>query len=513
MHCKVTIDMLNPTTRVKEQPTVVQYGEITDVYKYLSNGGSPSIGRTTSLLEMLSPEVCAGGLVCFEEPYSNSLFFDCRNKPVAYGTDINANTTLPSITLNTKIGMKLPSETVLEPGHYSRTWEFGTTQGNGTIKSLALTHKVAAHSFDSSTDMSAYSNGNVEDIYRTYTQFGLLAYEDLSLSYNCYVSENYIFLISEPDIIDPGIFVTDYVDVTFYIRRLPKNAFDYYPATTDKHYNRASFITTDYDFTRTLRIPRAYYTNNAILEAYKGSTSWIGRSSLNYCVFFSSKSSSSCYSDEPSISSQSSAYYTQFTFYVFSGDNCDITTYHMDNGCIALTSSSSSSPNAHTFNEWPSFVTEDLKLVYWVKKDTNTIYCRDITTGTLLWHLDMPSLPGALTTRFFTIPCRHSNLLHAGYSFQRKLPNSGNTRVAYSSLCIDLSNGAVVGTSLSDAENILISTSLAQSQNDLMWLKSGQTNASVSMDINYMIARVNLVSPIEKTSNYIMQVKFEMFID
>lgn len=543
MHCKVTIDMLNPTTRVKEQPTVVQYGEITDIYKYLSNWGSPIIQESPAVYRTLSPDVCAGGLVCFEEPYLNNLYFDCRNKLTAYGTKIDANTTLPSVTLNSKIGMKLTSETVLEPGHYSRTWEFGATQGNGTIKSLALTHQGAAHVFDSSANIDAYSPDSVEAMYSMFGSFNSTdseysasntslistnntAYKDYivhSINYSFYTSENFIFYIYKGAEVDDG----DYMNITFYVRKLPKRCLDYYPSSVDGNYNRASLnpngLAADaaYDFTRVLRVPKAYYDSVALYSQMDHLDQFFARSDCSYLAFFAAKLTTDCYSDEPSLQ-YGNQKYTQFTFYIFNGDNCEITEYHMSKGCAALAGPSSP---AYAITQRPFAITSNNKLIYWLSTTANvgTIYCRDISTGSLLWTQNITRT--GYSGFFFAMPYNTPDLLSVGYSFSRRQPGTTTTVTTLRAYCIDTNTGNIVGTTIhpyavpSVSLHALYNSSymtpnvLYQDKNCPLIMICSEQQGLIYTRTNYMLARVNLASPIVKTSNYIMQVKFEMFID
>lgn len=544
MHCKVTIDMLNPTTRVKEQQTVVQYGEITDIYKYLSNWGSPIVQEAADVYRTLSPDVCAGGLVCFEEPYSDNLYFDCRNKLTAYGTKIDANTTLPSVTLNSKIGMKLTSETVLEPGHYSRTWEFGTTQGNGTIKSIALTHQGAAHAFDSNANIDTYSPDSVEAMYSMLGSFRatesdynasntnlistntstLKDYIVHSVNYSFYTSENFVFYIYKGAAVDDG----DYTNITFYVRKLPKRCLDYYPSSVDGNYNRVSLnpnsLAADaaYDFTRVLRIPKAYYDSVALYSQMDSTSQFFARSDCSYLAFFAAKMTTDHYSDEPSLYSNQK--YTQFTFYVFSGDNCEVTEYHMDKGCAALTGTSAP---GHTISQSPFIITSNKKLIYWMASSSvsnyGVIYCRDISTGNLLWT-QFISRTGH-STFFFAMPYNTPDLLSVGYTFSRKQAGSTSTVTTIRAYCIDTNTGNIVGTtihpnvqtsvSLNALSNFSFMTPnvLYQDKNCPLIMACSASQGLIYARINYMLARVNLTSPIVKTSDYIMQVKFEMFID
>ena len=548
MHCKVTIDMLNPVTRVKEQQTVVQYGEITDIYKYLSNGGSPILKQNENYYRMLSPEICAGGLVCFENSYTDKLYFDCRNKLTAYGTKINANTALPSITLNPKIGMKLTSETVLEPHHYSRTWEFGTTQGNGTIKSLALTHQGAAHAFDYSELSDSFSDTNTETLYDQFTVVGdaatyltpsnvnvinntgsltgsLTQFINNTYLYSFYTSKNYIFCIYEGEHTE----AQDYVDITFYIRRLPKRSVDYYASSVDGTYNRASQIPAylspeqAYDFTRVLRVYKTDY-DDAPIYNQRSSGKAFARSDNSFLAFCSAKLTTEHYSDETPL--YSNLKYSKFTFYIFSGDNCDITTYHMSNGCAALTGTSTPT-NAVTVA--PFVITSDLKIIYWIfhssVSTTRTVYCRDIQTGTLLWSKYIQAF-GNGANKYLASPLNDKNLVAVGQSFRYKRPGTTSTNAAMKFMYLDTNTGDYIGDSIGVVSTDLSSTGsksdLYENEPNLQlqcedsplllsFINSG--NICAALRINYMLARVNLVSPIVKTSDYIMQVKFEIFID
>ena len=533
MHCRVTIDMLNPLTRVKEQPTVVQNGEITEIYKYLSNGGSPAIAQSDALYRTLSPEVCAGGLVCFEEPYTDKLYFDCRNKLTAYGSKISADN-IPAIIPNTKLGLKLPAETVLEPGYYSRTWEFAQSQGNGTIKSVALTHQGAAHAFDTGTSIDTYNSNNTEALYSALAATGsssatesasnahtfdsdwllcgsISSYINTHSDYYYYTSENYIFYIYQGSTVDMG----SYVDVTFYIRRLPKHAISYYASSINSAYNRASANPNNlapssaYDFTRVLHIQKTSYNATPLYLMYTTDRE-IGREDSSQFICFSAKMTSSHYSDEPTIS----RYYTQFTFYIFSGDECTVSEYAMTNECCALYGNASYP--WHAVTKGPSYITNDLKLIYWFTGNSqSTVYCRDIQTGELLWTTNI-SLSVAASNCFFGMPIKDSHLVVAG-SNDLTIDSSSGSDSGYRYYCIDPESGTVVGSMIGPrVSNALLYMYFcngyiyqSSDNNPIVVYNSNAT----ALRTNYMLARVNLRTPVIKTSNYIMQVKFEIFID
>lgn len=157
MHCRVSIDLLNPETGVKEQPTHVANGEITNIYKYLSTSGYPEVckmpGENTSytgvdsariIKNLLNPEVCAGGLICSPDATTDENFFYPNRGLTAYGTKYDADYSAYS----SKYGVKDRSATIIRNGYCSQTWEFGPNQGNGEIKSVCLTHQASAHAFD-----------------------------------------------------------------------------------------------------------------------------------------------------------------------------------------------------------------------------------------------------------------------------------------------------------------------------------------------------------------------------
>lgn len=184
MYCKVSVDLLNPTTRVKEATTRTAYGDVTDILGYLSTNGFPNIQRGRSedttfmgypfscmIKNNQNPIACAGGLRCSSEAVGEENFFYPDEPLTAFGTkygdvynsetgelDFDANFS----NYSSKYGKKILDKTVIKPGYCSQTWEFATEQGNGTIKSICLTHMAAAHAFDTEdfTQNAAYAVGS-----------------------------------------------------------------------------------------------------------------------------------------------------------------------------------------------------------------------------------------------------------------------------------------------------------------------------------------------------------------
>lgn len=170
MHSQVTLEFLAPNSDEEVMSSVNIPFTLTDAYKYISTMGHPAAARGgldvdssaitanyratgANVSSLMNPEVCAGGLVCFGTDVSGETFFDHNSQLVGYGTRYSTDMS----SLSTKYGAKLIDNTVLEPCHFRQCWEFSASQGNGTIKSIALTHQAGAHAIDSidfTTDMT-----------------------------------------------------------------------------------------------------------------------------------------------------------------------------------------------------------------------------------------------------------------------------------------------------------------------------------------------------------------------
>lgn len=269
MYCKVSVDLLNPTTRVKEVTTRTAYGEVTDILGYLSTNGFPNIQRGRSedttflgypfscmIKNNQNPIACAGGLRCSSEDAGEDNFFYPDEPLTAFGTkygDVYNSETgdldfdADFSNYSSKYGKKLLDRTVIRPGYCSQTWEFAPEQGNGTIKSVCLTHMAAAHAFDTEdftqdadyavgsdftdknlptlhdntvTDMNTLmsnvlwngSNSSVPDAYYT---TAVNSYD----AYGSYISDNYIVFVHVESInVQSG---TDYITTLAY-KKVPK---------------------------------------------------------------------------------------------------------------------------------------------------------------------------------------------------------------------------------------------------------------------------------------------------
>lgn len=170
MDSQVTLEFLAPNSDEEVMSSVNIPFTLTDAYKYISTMGHPAAARGgldvdssaitanyratgANVSSLMNPEVCAGGLVCFGTDVSGETFFDHNSQLVGYGTRYSTDMS----SLSTKYGAKLIDNTVLEPCHFRQCWEFAASQGNGTIKSIALTHQAGAHAIDSGdfvTDMT-----------------------------------------------------------------------------------------------------------------------------------------------------------------------------------------------------------------------------------------------------------------------------------------------------------------------------------------------------------------------
>lgn len=161
MNSQVTLEFLAPNSDEEVMSSVNIPFTLTDAYKYISTMGHPAAARGgiavdssvitanyratgANVTSLMNPEVCAGGLVCLGADVSGETFFDHNSQLVGYGTRYSTDMS----SLSTKYGAKLIDNTVLEPCHFRQCWEFAASQGNGTIKSIALTHQAGAHAID-----------------------------------------------------------------------------------------------------------------------------------------------------------------------------------------------------------------------------------------------------------------------------------------------------------------------------------------------------------------------------
>lgn len=271
MYCKVSVDMLNPTTRVKEFPTRTAYGEVTDVLGYLSTNGYPNNAKVRSeahdflgypsacmIKNNQNPIACAGGLRCSSEAVGEENFFYPDQPLTAFGTkygDVYNSETgeldfdADFSNYSSKYGKKVLDKTKIKPAYCSQTWEFAPEQGNGTIKSVCLTHMSSAHAYDTEdfTQDADYAVGSdfsdrglptlhVEAVSDMNTLMSYVLWNNSNASplpkidyttsvksysrYGCYISDNYyIFLHVESINVQSG---SDYITTIAY-KKVPKD--------------------------------------------------------------------------------------------------------------------------------------------------------------------------------------------------------------------------------------------------------------------------------------------------
>ena len=318
MRAKCTIDYIDPADGTKIKPSSVKFGEVTDAYRYFSTLGYPGTERSL-IKNTANPEACAGGIVCFENNIGDEDFFKYNDKCVAFATKYN--TDAKTTDISSKYGKKLTDRTSLGRTKFSQTWEWGTTQGNGSIQSIALTNLMAFDLFSDepyvytsgattavgsdcrqigsglsddavNPDSSNYIDNNSSYIHNRYSY-----YNNWNFNYSSflpfYVTENNLIFVYLKSVEQSG---SNYIH-TFWYKRIPLKALQLYPEdwSFNKHMNLLT-IPNLYnpqieEFSGSFTYTSAYQFSAKLPAASAGDNNYIIENN-GYCLFFNTYSAS-----------------------------------------------------------------------------------------------------------------------------------------------------------------------------------------------------------------------------
>lgn len=159
MNCKAKVELIDPDSgEVKEQKEA--RGIITNAYKYISTLGYPFTDRTKyTVMSYYNADVIAQGCIAFKDALDSNedaTLFDFSNEKTAFGSRYTSDMSKYS----TKYGVYREDLSTHTDSSVEKVWEWGTQQGNGTIRSIALTHSSGADCFDTAHPSSDITVGN-----------------------------------------------------------------------------------------------------------------------------------------------------------------------------------------------------------------------------------------------------------------------------------------------------------------------------------------------------------------
>ena len=159
MNCKAKIELIDPDTEEVKVEKAAK-GIITNAYKYISTLGYPFTDRTKySVMTYYNADVIAQGCIAFNADLGsdeNDTIFDFNNVKTAFGSRYTSDMSQYS----TKYGAYRKDLSTYTDSVVEKVWEWGTQQGNGTIRSVALTHSSGADCFDTEYLTSDITVGN-----------------------------------------------------------------------------------------------------------------------------------------------------------------------------------------------------------------------------------------------------------------------------------------------------------------------------------------------------------------
>lgn len=546
MYCKVTIDMLNPNTRVKEMPTRSTYGEITNAYKFLSTSGHPGMDKrhvTDQIQNFENPECSLGGLVCFSEPHTDRPFFYPDSGLVAFGTKYSSDYS----SFSSKYGKKDTSATEIKPGYCSQTWEFDTNQGNGSIKSVGLTHIAGAHCMDNvdftasatpnigsdfslavplNPDADAISDQGIPMLKQTSTAgynikhyIPYIRYFTSNSTWSSvnlfYISDNYIVIFGDItyNASSGGSYIT-----TLKYRRIPKK--DFYKYFEMSVYSRSiSPLRLRHDSTYDATYEEGQIQiNSGSLQLHAPMQGYVVQDCA-YLPFYAVTSTTTLASGEVNASGRSAR---GGIFYVVSGDTPVVTQYATTlatNLC-----SSTATQMGSSMNGAPVFF-KDMSVAYGLTSgSTYRIIHRKLSGATLIKSSSYSS--GVMVRYPFNFKnmyavIKSASALNSTYhlkQYKGEVFNSDTDellgylvyttreRDTDATAPIDYFAARQCGPITVDTNNPVVAMAGGGA------LESNCAFPFCYALSNYLGVRANFVTPIEKTSDYIMRVKVELFL-
>lgn len=575
MYCKVSIDMLNPTTRVKEFPTRTAYGEVTDILGYLSTNGYPNNekfpseasdwnGYPSALMvrNNQNPIACAGGLRCSSEAAGEENFFYPDEPLTAFGTkygDVYNSETgeldfdADFSNYSSKYGKKLLDKTVIKPGYCSQTWEFAPEQGNGTIKSVCLTHMSSAHTYDTENfvDDAAYAVGSdfTDKNYATLSDESVNNMNTLSTScihnhswqeprlnfavanrsnanYGYYFTENNVVFIHVESInVQSG---SNYITTLAY-KRVPKEIVYRYIDVSAGSTRNSPISSLDlsqvsypnqYEGTITINTGShqvaPYFDNNYLIYQDRFAVALIHAYGVYGTMSYTPAPVTG--GNEPAVNNYRGILRLEAAW-IIQGDNISVSNYTMPYAISSFMAGSSYLGRGDTI------LLKDLSLMY-VYEDVNSgsgkyrLVRRKLSGGTLIYdevfnHSCIPFVP-FMNKNMYCLCLSYQS--YDGYTFFKKVFRSltNNSVVGYG---ISINPGGATRNAISDCFPYGV---VFYDKNNPFYLARPTTTAGgwtalveylLCLRTNYLLTKCNFRTPIIKTSDYIMQVTVEMFLE